>query len=282
MLVDGNSPTASRCVDLALVSSDEVGDDGSMIRYEVHGQTAVVTIDRPATRNAFDGAMARALEESVDRLEADEDVRTGILTGAGGVFSAGADLNLLAEGRKAEMFTERGSFAGFVRLPRTKPIIAAVDGAALAGGCELALACDLIVASTASRFGLPEAKLSLLCAAGGLARLPIVLPAQLAAYMMLTGDSLDAQRAYHHGMVCELTEPGEALGAAFALAARINANGPLAIQQTLRILNDRLDQTFSETWNQAWDALEELTKTEDSLEGPRAYLEKRSPVWQGR
>ncbi len=166
-----------------------------MIDFEVQGRTAVITINRPEARNAVDGEVARGLEAAIDRFEADDELWTAVLTGAGNVFSAGADLKLFAERRDAEMFTERGNFGGFVRLERTKPVIAAVDGPALGGGCELALACDLIVASTAARFGQPEVKRSLVAAAGGLVRLPRVLPARLATYLLLTGDPLDAQRA---------------------------------------------------------------------------------------
>jgi enoyl-CoA hydratase len=253
-----------------------------MITYEVTGRTAVLTINRPEARNAINGEVAQGLEAAVDRLEADDDVWTAVLTGAGTTFSAGADLKLFAEGRDGEMFTKRGSFGGFVILPRTKPVIAAVDGPALAGGCELALACDLIVASTAARFGLPEVKRSLVAAAGGLARLPRILPPQVATHMMLTGDPLDAQRAYDLGMVCELTEPGQALPAALALAEKINANAPLAVRHTMRIIRDGADQTFEETWNQGRAAIRELGSTEDYREGPRAFVEKRAPVWQGK
>jgi enoyl-CoA hydratase/carnithine racemase len=180
------------------------------------------------------------------------------------------------------MFTKRGSFGGFVILPRTKPVIAAVDGPALAGGCELALACDLIVASKAARFGLPEVKRSLVAAAGGLVRLPRILPPQIATHIMLTGDPIDGQRAYDLGMVCELTEPGQALPAALALAEKINANAPLAVRHTMRIIRDGADQTFEETWKEGRAAIRELGSTEDYREGPRAFVEKRAPVWKGK
>jgi enoyl-CoA hydratase len=253
-----------------------------MIDYEANGRTAVFTINRPEARNAVNGEVARGLEAAVDRFEADDELWTGVLAGAGSVFCAGADLKLFADGRDAEMFTERGNFGGFVRLPRTKPIIAAVDGAALAGGCELALACDLIVASTAARFGLPEVRRSLIAAAGGLVRLPRVLPSAVATHMMLTGDAIDGERAHALGMVCELTPPGGALDAALALAERINANAPLAVRHTMQILREGADQTFEETWKQGRAAIRELAKTEDYREGPRAFVEKRPPVWKGR
>ena len=255
---------------------------GRMIDVTVHGRTAVITLDRQEARNAINGEVARGLEAAVERFEADDDLWCAVLAARGPVFSAGADLKLFGEGRDREMFTEKGHFGGFVRYPRTKPCIAAVDGPALAGGCELVLACDLIVASTAARFGLPEVKRSLVASAGGLARLPRMLPAPVAAYVMLTGDPIDGQRAYDLGMVCELTEPGGALDAALALAERINANAPLAVRHTLRILQQAPDQTFEETWKEGRRATRALAETEDYREGPRAFVEKRAPVWRGR
>jgi enoyl-CoA hydratase len=248
----------------------------------VHGRTALLTINRPEARNAVNREVAEGMEAAIDRLEQDDDIWAGVLTGAGSTFSAGADLKLFATGEDRYMFTERGSFGGIVRRERTKPLIAAVDGPALAGGCEIALACDLIVASPAARFGLPEVKRSLVPAAGGLARLPRALPPQLAMLMMLTGDSIDGERAHQLGMVAELAPEGEAVAAALALADRINANAPLAVRETLRILRARPDQTFDETFAEGRQAMKRLSATEDYREGPRAFVEKRPPQWQGR
>jgi enoyl-CoA hydratase len=253
-----------------------------MLNYEVRARTAIMTIHRQEARNAINGEIAQALEEAVDRLEADDDVWVAILTGAGNVFSAGADLKLFGQGREGEMYTERGSFGGFVRLPRTKPVIAAVEGPALAGGCELALACDLVVASRTARFGLPEVKRSLIAAAGGLARLPRALPFQVAMQMLLTGEPIDAQRAFDLGMVAVLAEPGTALEEALALAEQINANAPLAVRHTLRILRGSDDQAFERTWKEGRAAIRTLAGTEDYQEGPRAFVEKRSPSWTAR
>jgi enoyl-CoA hydratase len=253
-----------------------------MLDIEIRDRTAVLTINRPEARNAIDGEIASALEAAIDRVEGDDEIWTAVLTGAGGMFSAGADLKVLSAGRDKELFTRRGNFGGFVLLPRTKPVIAAVEGPALAGGCELALACDLIVSSSTATFGLPEVKRSLVAAAGGLARLPRVLPPQVAARMLLTGDPIDGQRAYDLGMVCEVTEPGGALAAALALAARINANAPLAVRHTVRILKDVADSTFDETFREGRTAIRELLTSDDYKEGPRAFVEKRAPVWTGK
>jgi len=253
-----------------------------MIRFDIDGRVGVITLDRPEARNAVDGEMAEGIEAAVDRIEADDEIWAAVLTGAGGVFSAGADLKVVAAGRAGELFTKRGNFAGFVRAPRSKPVIAAVDGPALAGGCELALACDLIVASKAATFGLPEVKRSLVPAAGGIVRLPRALPREVATWMLLTGEPIDAERAYGFGMVCELVEIGAAREAAVALAERINANAPLAVRRALEILRAAPDETFDETWKRGRAALRDLAATEDFEEGPRAFIEKRPPRWSGR
>ena len=239
-------------------------------------------MDRENARNAVDGAVAQGLEAAVERLEADPDIWAAVLTGAGGVFSAGADLKLVSQGRSEEMFTKRGGFGGFVQLPRSKPVIAAVNSPALAGGCELALASDLIVASTDSRFGLPEVRWSLLAVAGDLVWLPQALPRRVATHMMMTGDPIGAERAYQLGMVCDLTEPGHSVEAALAIAERINSNAPLAVRRTLGILRRGSDQTSDETWREGRLAMRDLAMTSDYQEGPRAFVEKRPPVWQGK
>jgi enoyl-CoA hydratase len=186
------------------------------------------------------------------------------------------------QGRDKELFTDRGGFGGIVRLPRTKPLIAAVDGPALAGGFEIVLACDLVVASSNARFGLPEVKRSMVAAAGGLVHLPRVLPRQTALRMLLTGDPIDAPTAYAHGIVSELAEPGQALTAALALADVINANAPLAVRATLRLAVRSPDLDPVDIWKETRQAMNDLSRTEDFREGPRAFVEKRPAVWQGR
>src|SRR5215212_6463615 len=177
-----------------------------MVEYRQEGRVAVLTINRPEARNAVNGDVARSMEEGIDRLEEDEGVWVGIVAGEGPVFSAGADLKAIASGQAADLQTKRGGFGGIAARQRTKPLIAAVDGPALAGGCEIALACDLVVASTAARFGLPEVKRSLVAAAGGLFRLPRALPPKVAMEIVLTGDPISAERAYEFGLINEVVD----------------------------------------------------------------------------
>jgi enoyl-CoA hydratase len=256
-----------------------------MVDYEVaagDGRVAVLTIRRPEARNAVNGAVATGMEAAIDRLEQDDGVWVGILTGEGPVFSAGADLKAIAEGRINELQTDRGGFAGIARRSRTKPLIAAVDGPALAGGFEIVLSCDLVVASTQARFGLPEVKRSLVAAAGGLFRLPRALPRNLALEIVLTGDPVDAERAHQLGLVNVLTEPGQALAAAHQLAGRIVANAPLAVQASRRVVLDTLAATEDEGWAITAKAMSSVVRSEDFAEGPRAFIEKRPPQWKGR
>ncbi len=253
-----------------------------MIEYEIQGHVAVLTINRPEARNAVNGEVANGLEAAIDRFEADDEVWVAILCGNGPVFCAGADLKAINEGRGAELQTERGGFAGIAQRERTKPIIAAVDGPALAGGTEIVLACDLLVASTEARFGIPEAKRSLVAAGGGLFRLPKKLPPNIAMELALTGDPIDAERAYHFGLVNELCEPGAALDTALALAARIEANAPLAVRESRRLLLKYEELDVDEGIRQSNQAIMDLAATADFSEGLMAFIEKRPPNWQGK
>ena len=253
-----------------------------MVEYRQEGRVAVLTINRPEARNAVNGDVARSMEEGIDRLEEDEGVWVGVVAGEGPVFSAGADLKAIASGQAADLQTKRGGFGGITARERTKPLIAAVDGPALAGGCEIVLSCDLVVASTNARFGIPEVKRSLVAAAGGLFRLPRAVPRNVAMELALTGDPIDAERAHAFGLVNELVEPGTALEAAMALAERINANAPIAVRQSRRVLVEGMLADDDTAWKVTVDAMAKAMSTEDFAEGPRAFIEKRAPQWKGR
>jgi enoyl-CoA hydratase len=253
-----------------------------MVDYRQEGRVAVLTINRPEARNAVNGDVARGMEEAIDRLEADDDTWIGVVAGEGPVFSAGADLKAIASGQAADLQTKRGGFGGITARERTKPLIAAVDGPALAGGCEIVLSCDLVVASTNARFGIPEVKRSLVAAAGGLFRLPRAVPRNVAMELALTGDPIDAERAHAFGLVNELVEPGKALEAALALAERINANAPVAVRQSRRVVLEGMLADDDTAWKVTADAMGKAMATEDFAEGPLAFIEKRAPQWKGR
>jgi enoyl-CoA hydratase len=253
-----------------------------MIDYEVRGPVALITIRRPEARNAVNGEVARGIEGAIDQLEAADGVWAGVLAGEGTVFCAGADLKAIASGEAAALNTARGGFAGITRRERMKPIVAAVDGPALAGGCEITLACDLIVASRAAAFGVPEVKRALVAAAGALFRLPRALPEKVAMEAILTGDPITAERAYELGMVNQLVEPGQAVEAALAVAERIAANAPLAVQASRGVALHAATADDDTLWRESLEAFAAMAATEDFQEGPRAFIEKRPPIWKGR
>jgi enoyl-CoA hydratase len=253
-----------------------------MVDYEIRGRIAVLKINRPDKKNAVNGDVARGMEAAIDKLEADPDVWLGVLTGEGNVFCAGADLKAINEGKAGDLQTERGGFGGIASRERTKPMIAAVDGPALAGGTEIVLSCDLVVASSSATFGIPEVKRSLVAGAGGLFRLPRALPRNIAFELGLTGDPITAERAYHFGLVNELCEPGQALDTALALAERVAANAPIAVRETLRLMKELPGGDDETGFRESGKAMMALASTEDFWEGPKAFLEKRDPVWKGR
>lgn len=252
------------------------------IEFNTEGHVAVITINRPEARNAVNGDVARGIEQCIDRLEEDDGLWLGILTGVPPVFSAGADLKEINAGRAGDLQTPRGGFAGITRRERSKPIIAAVDGPALAGGTEITLACDLIVASTAAQFGIPEVKRCLVAAGGGLFRLPRKLPFNIAMELTLTGDPIDAERAHHFGLVNVLCAPGEALSKANELAKRIEANAPVAVRESRRVVYSAMTEDEETGWSLSAKAMAVAMGCEDMREGLTAFIEKRPPNWAGR
>ena len=242
-----------------------------------HGHVLVISMRREAKRNAVDRALADALDAALNELDDDADLWVGILTGTPSVFSAGSDLRA-----RGDYVTERGGEYGIIRRPRRKPLIAAVEGPALGGGLEIVLACDLVVASTTARFGLPEVRRGVLPACAGLFRAPRAFPLNLARELALTGDPIDAARADAAGFVNVLTEAGGAVAAALELAERICLSSPLAVQASLAAVNGLLGEDDDRGWEATTAAIDSIRDTEDLQEGLRAFFEKRVPAWKGR
>jgi len=250
------------------------------IRTETRGHVLLVTINRPEARNAFDGATAAAMEAAMDRFEEDPELRVAILTGAGKAFSSGQDLKAAARG---DMGTtrRRGGF-GIMAQPPGKPVIAAVEGHAVAGGLELCLACDLIVAARDARMGIPEARHNLVAVGGALFRLPRRIPYHLVMELALTADTWPAERMHELGLVNRLAEPGKAVEVAFELAERVLANGPLAVAASKQIIRRSSEWTEEEAWREQMTLARPVMQSEDTREGLAAFAEKRKPVWKAR
>ena len=246
---------------------------------EEDGGVLVITINRPEARNAINGEAGRAVSAAIDELEARKDLSIGILTGAGGTFSSGMDLKAFLTGDTPVV--EGRGLAGITERAPVKPLIAAIEGYALAGGCELALACDMIVASRDALFGLPEPKRGLVAAGGGLLRLPQRIPFHIAMEIALTGDKYPADRMAELGFVNRLTEPGGALAAAKELAAKIAENAPLALAATKRVVLESRDWTSDEMWQKQQEITLPVFVSKDAQEGPAAFAEKRKPNWSG-
>ncbi|MPY33253.1 crotonase/enoyl-CoA hydratase family protein [Streptomyces adustus] len=240
----------------------------------------IITINRPQAKNALNLAVARAVADAVDELDASDDLRVGVLTGAGGTFSAGMDLKAFLRGESPAI--EGRGLAGITVTPPRKPLIAAVEGWALAGGFELMLACDLVVAAETARFGVPEVTRSLVAAAGGALLLPRRIPYAIAMEMLLTGDPISARRGVEVGLVNRLVPEGKALEGALELAARVAAAGPLAVAATKRIARSSADWTLAEGWEEQERIIAPVFASEDAREGATAFAQKRSPVWHGR
>jgi enoyl-CoA hydratase len=248
------------------------------VLVEQRDRILIVTINRPKAKNAVNAAVSRGLADAMDRLDADAGLSVAILTGAGGSFCAGMDLKAFARG---ENVVVQGRGMGFTERPPTKPLIAAVEGFALAGGTELALATDLIVASRDSAFGIPEVKRGLVAGGGGLLRLPERIPYAIAMELALTGDNLPAERAHELGLVNVLAEPGTALDAAIALAEKITANGPLAVAATKRIITESRGWSRDTMFTEQIKILGPVFVSNDAREGAIAFAEKRPPRWTG-
>lgn len=240
-------------------------------------KTLVIRINRPHARNAINGAAARAIAAAVDELDSCDDVAVGVLTGEGGTFCSGMDLKGFLAGDRPSI-KGRG-FAGVVQAPPRKPLIAAVEGYALAGGFELALACDMVVASETAKFGLPEVKRGLVPTGGGALRLPKQLPYHVAMELLLTGEWFTADRAFHFGFVNRLTPAGSTLEVALELAATLAANGPLAVEAVKRIVVESQDWSDLEGFDKQREISDPVFKSADAKEGALAFAEKRAPVW---
>jgi len=252
------------------------------VDFEQRGPFAVVKINRPEARNAVNPAVAQGIEDAIDAIEAEDGIWVGILTGEPPVFCAGADLKEINAGNAAGLATARGGFGGITTRERTKPIIAAVDGPALAGGTEIVLSCDLVVASTTATFGIPEVKRSLVAAAGGLFRLGRKIPFNIAMELALTGDPISAELAHHHGLVNRLCEPGEALAVATGLAEQICANAPVAVRESRRVVIEATHASDDVGWKMSAEGMGAAMRSEDFSEGLTAFIEKRPPQWKGR
>jgi enoyl-CoA hydratase len=248
---------------------------------ERRGGVLVMTLNRPEQRNAIDMPTAEAMATALDEFDADDALSIGVIAGAGKGFCAGMDLKAFAATGARPWAGGRG-FAGIVRRPAEKPLIAAIEGFAVAGGLEIALACDLIVAAEGAKLGIPEAKRSLVAAGGALRRLPRRMPAGIAMELALTGEPLTAERAFELGAINRVCEPGRALDVALELAEAIAANEPLALRASKTILSRQAGWSDEEFWDRQAEIADPVMASEDAREGARAFAEKRTPRWQGR
>ena len=255
----------------------------SELLRERRGHIEILTINRPKARNAINGAVSRGFAAAFDELEADDDYWVVIVTGAGDqAFSAGMDLKAFTAGEAGEIMGAKGGFGGIVQRGFTKPLIAAVNGSALAGGCEIMLACDLVVAVEGAVFGIPEVKRGLMAGAGALIRLPKRIPPTVALELAMTGESIDAQRALALGLINRVVPPEKLMDESLALANAIAKNAPLAVRVSKRVMKQAGELPDAEGWAINNAAMPEVFGSADAMEGPIAFAEKRDPVWSGK
>lgn len=250
------------------------------VLVDVADGVMIVTLNRPKAKNAANRALAEGVAAAMDEMDSNDDIRVAVLTGAGGTFCSGMDLKAFVSGELPVV--EGRGFGGLTEQTPRKPLIAAIEGYALAGGLELAISCDLIVAADNAKFGIPEVKRGLAAAAGGLVKLPRQIPKRLAMEMALTGDFVSAQRAYEMGLVNRVVEAGSALSAALELAATISANGPLAVATSKQVIVESEDWTTEDMWEKQQALVQSVFVSEDAIEGSVAFAEKRAPNWKGR
>jgi enoyl-CoA hydratase len=245
------------------------------VLIERRDRVLLITLNRPEARNAINTALAQALTAAIEELDSDDGLTAGVLTGAGGGFSAGMDLKAFATEGPPKGFDE------FLRNGAKKPLIAAIEGFAVAGGLEIALSCDLLVAAAGVRLGIPEVGVGLFAAGGALMRLPRLVPYGVAMEMALTGDPISAEKALEYGLVARVAEPGKAVDEAIALATRIAKNAPLGVAASKRMIVDSFGRTEEEFWDHQTPHLRKVFASHDAKEGPRSFAEKRAPKWTG-
>jgi len=252
----------------------------TVVEWERRDAIALITLNRPEARNAISPEVSQAMVGILDEIEADSALRSVVVTGRGEVFSAGADLKVVASGRANDIANVKGGFAGLVTRDFPKPVIAAVNGPALAGGFEIVLSCDIVVAAETARFGIPEAKRGLMAAAGGLIRLPKRVPLAVALEMAMTGDPIDATRAYQLGLVNRVVAPDRVVDEALALAARIGENSPIAVRNSRQLVKESVELPEADGWKRTIELMMPVFESGDAVEGATAFAEKRAPVWR--
>jgi crotonobetainyl-CoA hydratase len=254
----------------------------ALIEFDRRGHIALLTLNRPEARNAISPEVSQAMAAALDEIEDDDALRAVVVTGAGEVFSAGADLKVVAQGRGMDIARGKGGFAGLATRDFPKPIIAAVNGPALAGGFEIVLSCDLVVAADTARFGIPEVQRGLMAAAGGLIRLPKRVPLAIALELAMTGDPIDASRALALGLVNRVVGRDRVVDEACSIADRIGENSPLAVRLSRRLVREAAEMPEADGWRRTNELVVEMFASGDAVEGATAFAEKRKPVWKSK